>query len=120
MNDFITNVGDTVNFDYDQWDLHDSDRATLQKQATWLNRYPSVILPIEGHCDERRTREYNLALGGRRAEAVREYLTSLGVSSSRLETISYGKERPICSETNEACWSKNRRGVSVIKSGAVS
>jgi peptidoglycan-associated lipoprotein len=118
--DFQINVGDRVLFDYDASDLDDGDRATLQKQAAWLAKYPQVTLTIEGHCDERGTREYNIALGARRAQAVKEYLTSLGVNSSRLDTISYGKERPVCVESNESCWSQNRRGVSTIAGGATS
>jgi peptidoglycan-associated lipoprotein len=118
--DFQQNVGDRVLFEYDKSDLSDQDRQTLQKQAAWLQRFPTVVLTIEGHCDERGTREYNLALGARRAQAVKDYLASLGVSGARLETISYGKERPICSQTNDACWAQNRRGVSTIKSGSVS
>ena len=118
--DFEENVGDRVFFEYDKSDLNDRDRATLQKQAAWLQRFPTVVLTIEGHCDERGTREYNLALGARRAQAVKDYLVSLGVSAARLETISYGKERPICVQSNEACWAQNRRGLSTIKSGAVS
>ena len=98
----------------------DRARATLQKQAAWLQRFGAVVLTIEGHCDERGTREYNLGLGARRAQAVKDYLASLGVSAARLDTISYGKERPVCVESNDACWAQNRRGVSVIKSGAVS
>jgi peptidoglycan-associated lipoprotein len=116
--DFQTNVGDRVIFDYDRWELTQGGRDTLQRQAAWLQRYPAVTLIVEGHCDERGTREYNLALGARRAQAVRDYLASLGVSAARLETISFGKERPTCVETNEACWQQNRRGVSTIKSGA--
>ena len=118
--DFQQNVGDRVFFAYDKSDLDDRDRQTLQKQAAWLQRYPTVVLTLEGHCDERGTREYNLALGARRAQSVKDYLVSLGVSGARLETISYGKERPICVQSNEACWAQNRRGVSTIKSGAVS
>ena len=98
--------------------MQDSDKATLQKQATWLSRYPGVRVTVEGHCDERGTREYNLALGARRANAVKEYLVSLGVSSARVETISYGKERPICTQSDENCWAQNRRGVTVVTSGA--
>jgi peptidoglycan-associated lipoprotein len=118
--DFAQNVGDRVLFEYDKSDLNDSDHQTLQKQAAWLQRFPTVVLTIEGHCDERGTREYNIALGARRAQAVKDYLASLGVSAARLETISYGKERPMCSQSNEACWAQNRRGVSTIKSGSVS
>ena len=109
--DFQQNVGDRVFFAYDKSDLDDRDRQTLQKQAAWLQRYPTVVLTLEGHCDERGTREYNLALGARRAQSVKDYLVSLGVSGARLETISYGKERPICVQSNEACWAQNRRGV---------
>jgi len=118
--DFRVNVGDRVLFDYDKSDLTETDRATLQKQAAWLQRFPTVTLILEGHCDERGTREYNLALGARRAQAVKDYLASLGVSGARLDTISYGKERPVCVESSEACYAQNRRGVSTIKSGAVS
>jgi peptidoglycan-associated lipoprotein len=118
--DFVQNVGDRVLFGYDRSDVEDSARTTLQKQAAWLQRFPTVVLTIEGHADERGTREYNLALGARRAQAVRDYLVSLGVSGARVETISYGKERPICVQSDDACWAQNRRGVSTIKSGAVS
>jgi len=118
--DFRVNVGDTVHFEYDKYDIKDEDRGILQRQATWLQKYPSVRITVEGHCDERGTREYNLALGARRANAVKEYLVSLGVSSSRLDTISYGKERPTCTESDESCWAQNRRGVSTITSGATS
>src|SRR6185295_13374725 len=101
--DFQTNVGDKVFFAYDRSDIDDGSRATLQKQAAWLQRYPTVVLMIEGHADERGTREYNLALSARRAQAVKDYLGSLGVSGARLETISYGKERPVCVQSDEAC-----------------
>jgi peptidoglycan-associated lipoprotein len=116
--DLRVNVGDTVHFDYDKYDILDSDRTVLQRQAAWLARYPAVRVTVEGHCDERGTREYNLALGARRANAVKEYLVSLGVSGGRLETISYGKERPMCTESSESCWAQNRRGVTTITSGA--
>ena len=89
--DLRVNVGDTVHFDYDKYDILDADRSVLQRQSAWLAKYPSVRVTIEGHCDERGTREYNLALGARRANAVKEYLVSLGVASGRIETISYGK-----------------------------
>ena len=112
--DFRVNVGDTVHFAYNEYNIEDNDRAVLGRQAAWLAKYPSVRLSVEGHCDERGTREYNLALGARRANAVKEYLVSQGVSTARVETISYGKERPICTESNEACWAQNRRGVSVV------
>jgi peptidoglycan-associated lipoprotein len=120
IQDFQQNVGDRVLFGYDRSDLEDSGRSTLQKQAAWLQRFPTVVLTVEGHADERGTREYNLALGARRAQAVRDYLVSLGISGARVETISYGKERPMCVQSDESCWTQNRRGVSTIKSGAVS
>jgi peptidoglycan-associated lipoprotein len=115
--DLKVNVGDTVHFDYDKYAVTDEDRGVLQRQAAWLAKYPQVRVTIEGHCDERGTREYNLALGARRANAVKEYLVSLGVSSQRVDTISYGKERPICTESTEDCWAQNRRGVTTITSG---
>jgi len=115
--DLRVNVGDTVHFDYNKYAILEGDKATLQRQATWLARYPSVRVTIEGNCDERGTREYNLALGARRANAVKEYLVSLGVSSARVETISYGKERPICSESTESCWAQNRRSVTTVAAG---
>jgi peptidoglycan-associated lipoprotein len=116
--DFRVNVGDTVHFGYNEYNIEDGDKTLLGRQAQWLARYPAVRVTIEGHCDERGTREYNLALGARRANAVKEYLVSQGVSTARVETVSYGKERPICTESNEACWAQNRRGVSVITGGA--
>ncbi len=118
--DFKVNVGDTVHFALNQYNIEETDKATLSKQAAWLARYPSVRLTVEGHADERGTREYNLALGARRANAVKEFLVAQGVPAGRLETVSYGKERPICTESNEDCWSQNRRGVSVITGGAAS
>jgi peptidoglycan-associated lipoprotein len=118
--DLKVNVGDTVHFDYDKYAVRDDDRALLQRQAAWLSKYPAVRVTIEGDCDERGTREFNLALGARRANAVKEYLVSLGVSSARVETISYGKERPVCAESTEDCWSQNRRGVTSISAGASS
>jgi peptidoglycan-associated lipoprotein len=120
VQDFKVNVGDTVHFAYNEYNVQDSDKSTLQKQATWLNKYPSVQITIEGHADERGTREYNLALGARRANSVKEFLASLGVSGSRLQTVSYGKERPVCTASNEDCWAQNRRGVSTITGGATS
>ena len=116
--DFRVNVGDTVHFGYNEYNIQDNDRALLGRQAQWLARYPSVRVSVEGHCDERGTREYNLALGARRANAVKEYLVSQGVSAARVETVSYGKERPICTESNESCWAQNRRGVTVVTGGA--
>ena len=118
--DLRVNVGDTVHFDYDRYQLRDEDRSVLQRQAAWLQKYPQVRVNIEGHCDERGTREYNLALGARRANAVKEYLVSLGISTGRVETVSYGKERPVCTESTEDCWAQNRRGVTAITAGASS
>jgi peptidoglycan-associated lipoprotein len=120
IQDFRVNVGDTVHFDYNEYSVTDEDKGILQRQSTWLQRYPQVRITVEGHCDERGTREYNLALGARRANAVKEYLVSLGVSAARLDTISYGKERPICTESDDNCWAQNRRGVSTITGGATS
>lgn len=115
VEDFVDNVGDRVWFDFDSSDLSDEGRATLDKQAEWLKEYGSVNLTVEGHCDERGTREYNLALGQRRANAVKQYLVAAGVAASRLETVSYGKERPEAMGSTEEAWAQNRRGVSVIK-----
>jgi peptidoglycan-associated lipoprotein len=116
--DFRVNVGDTVFFDVDQSSIRADGQAVLQKQAAWLKQYPQVRLMVEGHCDERGTREYNIALGDRRANAVREYLVSLGVDGARLLTKSFGKERPTCTESDDSCWQQNRRGYSVISAGA--
>ncbi|HTP76416.1 MAG TPA: peptidoglycan-associated lipoprotein Pal [Rhizomicrobium sp.] len=116
--DLRVNVGDTVHFAYNEYNIEDNDKATLQRQATWLQKYPSIKVTVEGDCDERGTREYNLALGARRANAVKEYLVSLGVSSARVDTISYGKEHPICTQSTEDCWAQNRRGVTSISGGA--
>jgi peptidoglycan-associated lipoprotein len=118
--DLRVNVGDTVHFDYDHYELRDEDRNILQRQASWLQKYPQARVTVEGHCDERGTREYNLALGARRANAVKEYLVGLGVSAGRLTTISYGKERPICTQSSEDCYAQNRRGVTTVTSGAAS
>jgi peptidoglycan-associated lipoprotein len=115
--DLHVNVGDTVHFGYNEYSIMDSDKATLQRQATWLGKYQTVRVTVEGNCDERGTREYNLALGARRANAVKEYLVSLGVSAARIDTVSYGKERPMCSESSESCWAQNRRGVTTVTGG---
>ncbi|MFC4272952.1 peptidoglycan-associated lipoprotein Pal [Sneathiella chungangensis] len=112
--DLVLNVGDRVFFGFDKYDLSDEAQATLQRQAAWLKANPTVTLLIEGNCDERGTREYNLALGERRATAVKNYLVTLGVSADRLSTISYGKERPVALGHNEAAWAQNRRSVSVV------
>jgi peptidoglycan-associated lipoprotein len=116
--DFRVNVGDTVHFEFDQYNVQESDKTILGRQAAWLAKYPAVRVTIEGHADERGTREYNLALGARRANAVKEYLVSQGVSNARVETVSYGKERPVCTQSDEACWAQNRRGVTTITAGA--
>jgi len=116
--DFRVNVGDTIFFDLDSHSVRPDAQGVLQKQAAWLKQYPAVRLMVEGHCDERGTREYNLALGDRRAFSVKEFLVSLGVDAARLQVKSYGKERPICTESDDSCWQQNRRGNSVIAAGA--
>ncbi|MFA7277327.1 MAG: peptidoglycan-associated lipoprotein Pal [Pseudobdellovibrionaceae bacterium] len=112
--DLVVNIGDRVFFGYDQSDLAPEARATLDRQAAWLKQYPSVSITIEGHADERGTREYNLALGERRASSVRSYLMSQGIESGRVNTISYGKERPAVPEASPSGWAQNRRGVTVV------
>jgi len=112
--DMVVNVGDRVFFGYDKSDLSTEARATLDRQAAWLKKYPSTSVTIEGHCDERGTREYNLALGERRASAVKNYLVADGIGSDRVKTVSYGKERPAVLGSNEAAWAQNRRGVTVV------
>ena len=106
-------VPDRVFFAYDSYSLAASAQATLYKQAKWLKANPSVAIAVEGHADERGTREYNLALGDRRASSVKDYLMSQGISSNRISTISYGKERPVKSGSNDTAWAQNRRSVSV-------
>ncbi len=101
-------------FDYDQAELRPDAREALSADAQWLKKYPSAKIMIEGHCDERGTEEYNLALGDRRANAAREYLASLGVPATRIASVSYGKERPFCAQETESCWQENRRGHFVI------
>lgn len=113
--DLVVNVGDRVFFGYDRSDLTPDARSTLERQAQWLSQYQNVSIVIEGHADERGTREYNLALGERRASAVRNYLIALGVSPTRIRTISYGKERPAVVGSNPAAWAQNRRGVTVVE-----
>lgn len=107
-------VGDVVLFAYDSDELTSASRATLWAQAGWMGTYSNVSITIEGHADERGTREYNLALGERRAVAVQNYLEGLGVDASRISRISYGKERPVSFCSNESCWSQNRRGATVV------
>lgn len=113
--DLVQNVGDRIFFDYDKSDLSPEARATLDKQAAWLKRYPTVRVMVEGHCDERGTREYNIALGARRSNAVKSYLAALGVDSGRIQTVSYGAERPAVLGTGESAWHQNRRGVTVVQ-----
>jgi peptidoglycan-associated lipoprotein len=107
------NVPDRVFFSYDSYSLAATAQATLSKQAKWLKANPSIAIAVEGHADERGTREYNLALGDRRASSVKDYLMSQGISSNRISTISYGKERPVQSGSNDTSWAQNRRSVSV-------
>lgn len=99
----------TVNFDFDKYDVREEDKAKLQANADWLAKYPTVKVRVEGHCDERGTAQYNLALGEKRADAVKDYLVSLGIAASRLEIISYGKEKPLDPSQTEDAWAKNRR-----------
>ena len=112
--DLVVNVGDRVFFGYDRYDLTPEAQATLDRQAQWLNQYPNTNITIEGHADERGTREYNIALGERRAEAAKNYLISRGVSPMRLNTISYGKERPAVTGGDPASWAQNRRAVTNV------
>lgn len=113
--EFVREVGDRIFFALDSYNLDGEAQSTLRRQAAWLQKYPRHSAVIEGHCDERGTREYNLALGERRANAVRNYLVSLGVPATRVTTVSYGKERPTCTTPNESCWSRNRRGVTTLR-----
>jgi len=106
-----------VLFDFDRYDLSSDARTTLRGNAEWLKSNPSVRVEIEGHCDDRGTNEYNLALGAKRAQAAREYLSTLGVATDRLSTISYGEEIPVCKEQTESCWRQNRRARFVILQG---
>ena len=116
--DFVVNVGDRVFFESDSTDLTPTATATLDKQAAWLQRYPRYTFIIEGHADERGTREYNFSLGARRAQAVNDYLASRGIASGRMRTVSYGKERPVAVCNDISCWSQNRRAVTVLDRGA--
>ena len=112
--DLIVNVGDRVFFNYDSSELDSDAQELLQDQVAWLKQYSDVSVIIEGHCDERGTREYNLALGEKRAQAVKNYLISLGISSDRVSTISYGKERPAVVGSNDGAWAQNRRSVTIV------
>jgi peptidoglycan-associated lipoprotein len=113
--DFVKNVGDRVFFDFDKYNLKPEAKDQLAKWVAFLKKYPNDQLVIEGHCDERGTREYNLALGERRANSVKEFLVAEGIQVGRLKTISYGKERPAVLGSNEAAWAQNRRAVGVVQ-----
>lgn len=112
----VATVGDRVFFDTDRSTIRNDGRATLDKQSAWLKQYPSTTVTVEGHADERGTREYNLALGNRRATAAKNYLVATGINPNRITTISYGKERPAVVGSNEQAWSQNRRAVTVVTS----
>jgi peptidoglycan-associated lipoprotein len=112
--DMVVNVGDRVFFGFDKSDLSTEAQATLDRQATWLKKYSTLKVTVEGHCDERGTREYNIALGERRATASKNYLVAAGIAAARINTISYGKERPAVVGSNEAAWAQNRRDVTVV------
>jgi len=116
--DFVVNVGDRVFFESDQTELSPQAVATLEKQAQWLQTYNRYAFTIEGHADERGTREYNIALGARRAQSVKTYLSSRGIDPSRMRTISYGKERPVAVCNDISCWSQNRRAVTVLNASS--
>jgi peptidoglycan-associated lipoprotein len=116
--DFVVNVGDRVFFESDQTDLSPQAVATLDKQIQWLQTYPRYQFTIEGHADERGTREYNIALGARRAQSVKAYMTAHGIDQSRMRTISYGKERPVAVCNDISCWSQNRRAVTVLNASS--
>jgi peptidoglycan-associated lipoprotein len=116
--DFVVNVGDRVSFESDQTDLTPQAIATLEKQVQWLQAYPRYTFTIEGHADERGTREYNIALGARRAQSVRTFMASKGIDASRMRTISYGKERPVAVCNDISCWSQNRRAVTVLNASS--
>ena len=112
--DFTVNVGDRIFFDTDSSSIRADAQQTLARQAQWLMQYPTYAITVEGHADERGTREYNLALGARRAAAARDFLVSRGVPANRIQTISYGKERPVAVCDDISCWSQNRRAVTVL------
>ena len=116
--DFVVNIGDRIYFDLDSYSVRSEAYPRLDAQVAWLQRYSNVTIRIEGNADERGTREYNLALGARRAESIRAYLVERGVSAGRIDTISYGKERPIAAGSNEESWARNRNGHTAIVSGA--
>src|ERR1043166_6248853 len=116
--DFVVNVGDRVFFESDSTELTPQSIATLDKQARWLAQYDRYAFTVEGHADERGTREYNIALGARRAQTVRQYLVARGVEANRMRTISYGKERPVAVCNDISCWSQNRRAVTVLNASS--
>jgi len=116
--DFVVNVGDRVYFELDSYQVSPEAFPRLDAQAQWLARYPQITVRIEGNADERGTREYNLALGARRAESIRNYLINRGVPAGRIDTISFGKERPVAEGSNEDSWARNRNGRTAIVSGA--
>jgi peptidoglycan-associated lipoprotein len=118
--DFAINVGDRVFFNTDSTELTPTSQATLDKHAAWLQRYAQINFVVEGYADERGTREYNFALGARRAETVKEYLIARGINAARIRTISYGKERPVAVCNDISCWSQNRRAVTNVGAGAAS
>ena len=113
--DLVANVGDRVFFDFDRSSLKDDARATLDRQAGWLGKYPQVNVQVAGNCDDRGTEEYNLALGQRRANASRDYLVARGVQASRISTISYGKDRPTALGDNEQAWAQNRNTITSVR-----
>jgi peptidoglycan-associated lipoprotein len=116
--DFVVNVGDRVFFESDQTDLTPQAMVTLEKQAQWLQNYRQYNFTVEGHADERGTREYNIALGARRAQSVKSFLASRGIDANRMRTISYGKERPVAVCNDISCWSQNRRAVTVLNASS--
>ena len=115
--DFVVNVGDRVFFETDSSELTSTAQATLSKQAAWLTQYSRYSFTVEGHADERGTREYNFALGARRSQAAHDFLVSKGIPASRMRTVSYGKERPVATCDDISCWSQNRRSVTVLSGG---
>lgn len=116
--DFVVNIGDRVFFETDSTDLTPTAVSTLDKQAQWLQQYPKHTFVVEGHADERGTREYNFSLSARRGQIVRDYLASRGIAASRMRVVSYGKERPVAVCNDISCWSQNRRAVTVLDGGA--
>ncbi len=113
--DLVANVGDRIFFDFDRSNVRDDQRPTLERQAAWLAKYPSVNVQVAGNCDERGTREYNLALGQRRANAAASYLRAQGVAGARITTISYGKDRPTALGSDEAAWAQNRNATTSVR-----